>query len=94
MDREVAREYQKTAHAADTDVYLVFHVLNALIHEFPKGICDLEGMWRLSEEARIPIHMPFGKWRGTPIADVPRDYKVWLLRQDNVDPYLREALQK
>jgi len=36
--------------------------------------------------------MPFGKHKGTPMADVPRDYKAWLLNQPDVDPYLRKAL--
>jgi exodeoxyribonuclease X len=36
--------------------------------------------------------MTFGKWKGTPVKDVPYDYKRWLLGQPDVDPYLRKAL--
>jgi DNA polymerase-3 subunit epsilon len=28
--------------------------------------------------------MPFGKWRGTPLGDLPDDYVEWLYKQDNL----------
>jgi exodeoxyribonuclease X len=43
--------------------------------------------------ARVPKVLAFGKYKGTPIAEVPSDYKSWLLRQDDVDPYLAKALR-
>lgn len=94
MDRKAARELQKSAHAADTDVYLVYHILNSMLSGPLSHVDTWEELWLLSEDARIPIHMPFGKYRGEEIAKMPRDYKAWLLCQDNVDPYLREALQR
>ena len=36
--------------------------------------------------------MPFGRHAGEKIADVPTDYVAWLLRQPDVDEYLRTAL--
>jgi hypothetical protein len=51
-----------------------------------------EHLWEISERARIPTRMPFGKYKGTPIADIPNDYKRWLLEQPDVDPYLAQAL--
>jgi exodeoxyribonuclease X len=35
--------------------------------------------------------MTFGKHKGTPLSEVPKDYVRWLLDQANVDPYLRQA---
>jgi exodeoxyribonuclease X len=35
--------------------------------------------------------MTFGKHKGTPLAEVPKDYVRWLLDQPNVDTYLRQA---
>jgi exodeoxyribonuclease X len=35
--------------------------------------------------------MTFGKHKGTPLSEVPKDYVRWLLDQPNVDPYLRQA---
>jgi exodeoxyribonuclease X len=37
--------------------------------------------------------MPFGKHKGMPIAEVPKDYVRWLLNQPDIDPFLRRALQ-
>jgi exodeoxyribonuclease X len=37
--------------------------------------------------------MPFGKHKGMLLADVPSDYKQWLLTQGDRDPYLRKALE-
>ena len=36
----------------------------------------------------------FGKHKGTAIKDLPSDYANWLLKQDELDPYLRTALEK
>jgi len=55
-------------------------------------IDSLEALWEKSEASRIPSHMPFGKHKGLPIAEVPKDYVRWLLGQPDVDPYLRKAL--
>lgn len=57
------------------------------------NISALEDLYKVSEQARIPTHMPFGKHKGVAIADIPRDYKAWLLNQDNVDPFVRKALE-
>ena len=50
-------------------------------------------IWKFSEEARIPDTMPFGKHKGMPIKDVPRDYKEWLKGQPDIDEYLLKALK-
>ncbi|MNL80465.1 hypothetical protein D3C87_2073260 [compost metagenome] len=52
-----------------------------------------EYAWAISEQARIPRVMTFGKHKGVAIADIPGDYKAWLLRQPDVDPYLAQALR-
>jgi exodeoxyribonuclease X len=36
--------------------------------------------------------MPFGKHKGLMLADLPSDYKQWLLGQGDIDSYLRKAL--
>jgi len=37
--------------------------------------------------------MPFGMHKGIPLADIPGDYRKWLLGQKDIDPYLRRALE-
>jgi exodeoxyribonuclease X len=52
------------------------------------NINTLEVLWDSSENARLPTHMTFGKHKGTPLAEVSKDYVRWLLDQPNVDPYV------
>jgi exodeoxyribonuclease X len=86
------------AHGAATDVIVCRSVLRAMLGtEKVKdyvGDGGLERLWKLSEVARVPNVMPFGKHKGLPIAQVPRDYVAWLLDQPDVDPYLRKALTR
>ena len=90
--RSEARERLRNAHSALADVHNCHLILHHLI-ERASHIQTWEDLWRLSERARIPRVMPFGKHKGQPIAQVPADYKAWLLRQSDIDPYLIKALQ-
>jgi exodeoxyribonuclease X len=93
LERDRAREWLRNAHCADHDV-INCHVL--LIHILKKLDLDkvrtFEDLWLCSEEARVPKVMHFGKHKGTPIKDIPSDYKAWLLKQPDVDQYLIKAL--
>lgn len=82
----------KFAHGALLDIENCYHLFGVIvkIHKFKAW----EEVWKFSEEARVPIKMPFGKHRGEKIADMPRSYKNWLLGQPDVDPYLRVALER
>jgi len=55
-------------------------------------IKTVEDLYAESKKARTPTAMPFGKHKGLLLADVPSDYKQWLLNQGDIDPYLRKAL--
>jgi exodeoxyribonuclease X len=59
----------------------------------PEEKATWEDVWKVSEIARIPAVMSFGKHKGTPIKDIPADYKEWLLKQTDIDPYLFKALK-
>lgn len=80
----------KRAHCADADVTILIDILHRIIAA--AEVYSLEELHSLSEVCRVPTHMPFGKYRGTPIPDLPADYARWLLRQDDVDQYLKQAL--
>ncbi len=90
--RSTARGDLQGAHSAEVDITLTANLLQAYLAQSPAEIINLEGLWQASERARVPTVMPFGKHRGLPIAEVPPDYKAWLRRQDDLDPYLRLAL--
>jgi exodeoxyribonuclease X len=91
VDRHNAREKLKNAHSALADVENCAFILEKIIAKL--GVTTIGELWKISEQARIPTHMPFGKHKGVAIADIPRDYKTWLLNQDNVDPFVRKALE-
>lgn len=86
-----AREMLKGAHRADADIILTANILMHIIHQL--DIQNIEELYIASEEARVPKSITFGKHKGTAIQDLPADYIQWLLRQDDLDPYLRKALE-
>ena len=81
----------KGAHRADADIILTANILMHIIHHL--NIQTIEQLYVASEEARIPKSISFGKHKGTSISDLPTDYVQWLMRQDDLDPYLRKALE-
>ena len=52
-----------------------------------------EDMWVESERCRIPDKMSFGKHAGANITDLPYDYKQWIMRQPDMDKYLKLAVK-
>lgn len=91
-----ARDLLKNAHAALDDVRNCAILLRFLLQtaaEAGHPVDTWTEVHALSEKARIPTVMPFGKHKGTAIKDIPSDYKAWLLRQPDVDPYLEQALR-
>jgi exodeoxyribonuclease X len=56
-------------------------------------ITSLEELWEESERARVPSIMPFGKYRGQPVASVDYGWARWYAKQENTDPYILKALR-
>jgi exodeoxyribonuclease X len=90
FDRANAKARLRNAHSAGADIRICATILEHICEKLQ--IDSLEVLWEKSEASRIPSHMPFGKHKGLPIAEVPKDYVRWLLGQPDVDPYLRKAL--
>lgn len=90
-----ARDLLKMAHSAAADVALCFHVFREAIKVLTAAepLTSWNAIWRLSEAARIPKVMPFGKHKGVKIADLPRDYIDWYRRQGTPDPHLIQAFK-
>ena len=88
---EKAREMLKGAHRADADIILTANILMHIVHKL--NIQTIEALFEASEDARIPRSINFGKHRGTAIVDLPSDSVQWLMRQEDLDPYLRKALE-
>jgi exodeoxyribonuclease X len=93
LERPSARTLLKGAHSAENDVFVCRIILGHILDTLPVKPESWADLWALSEVARVPTIMPVGKHKSLPMADVPRDYKDWFLRQPDVDPYLRKALE-
>ena len=91
FERDTAREQLRNAHSALADVWICSKIVAQIIDKLHP--ISLDALWEMSEKARIPKTMPYGKHKGELISQVPTDYKQWLLRQDNVSGYLRKALE-
>ena len=85
------RKELRNAHNAAADIMFTARILAWIIKA--TGVKDMDALYALSEEARIPKKLTFGKHNGMLIKDVPADYKAWLLKQSDIDPYLRKALE-
>ncbi len=90
LERNTAREQLRNAHSALIDVGICAVILDHICREL--DIKTIEDLYTESEKARTPTTMPFGKHKGVLLADIPSDYKQWLLGQGDIDPYLRKAL--
>ena len=86
------RERLRSAHSAETDIDSCEILLEAILGQLNVG--DLHALWELSEEARIPKKMTFGKFKGQPISAVDRGYASWYLKQPDTDPYVIAAFRR
>lgn len=90
-DVELTRMRLREAHNALADVLLCSELLGWIVRE--KQVADVHSLWMLSEMARIPTIMPFGKHKGERIVDIPRHYKTWALKQPDFDEYVLKAFR-
>ena len=96
-DRASTRILLREAHSAKADIHFCFVIFRQIVAELKKrnntDNISIQYVYEISETARIPVKMPFGKHKGELIEDLPKDYVRWLLRQD-IDQYLRKALTR
>lgn len=78
------------AHSADGDVAVLFNLVKHMCEQTGLGIA---GLLALQDTPRQIARMPFGKWKGTLLKDMPADYIHWLLTKANIDDDLRTSLQ-
>jgi exodeoxyribonuclease X len=99
----IARTRAQGAHSALVDVGICKDILDYLMelaNQMHGAGClstpclSIEDLYQLSERARIPTVMSFGKHKGMAVKDIPYDYKLWLLKQADLDPYMRIALSQ
>jgi len=89
------RQILRNAHSAMHDVMLCVQLLHLIVEKM--GVSDIEGLYALSEDARIPRKWGFGKFVGKPISAADRGYANWYRSncKDNPDYlYYCEALRR
>lgn len=91
---EESRELVSGAHDAGNDVRNLHRMYLRICDDVGMNPTDFESVFLKSEDCRIPSSMPFGKHKGSPMADVPGDYRSWYLRHVDVDPYIAKAFRK
>lgn len=92
----VMREHLRNAHAALDDVTNCMVLLQFLIKVAKNegfSISTWNDLHAFSEACRIPKTIGFGKHKGTPIGQVPRDYVKWYRGTADTDPYLLKAFE-
>jgi DNA polymerase-3 subunit epsilon len=61
------------AHRALDDVIVLHQVFSMMIDDL-----TIDEVYGLLNQPRAIQHMPFGKYQGKPLAEVPKDYLTWL----------------
>lgn len=90
IDPVAAQSMAKTAHGALADVGMCATILELIVDEW--HITSFDMLYKLSELARIPETISFGKHEGSKVKDIPVDYKQWYMRQTDTDKYLVMAM--
>ncbi len=88
------RQRLRSAHDASADVNLCTDLYCIIADKLQVAADDFDRMYELSEEARVPKVMTFGKFRDMPISAVDRGYANWYRRQPDPDPYVLEAFRR
>jgi DNA polymerase III subunit epsilon len=91
--REVYGIPANNAHRALDDVLVLHQVFSYLIDDL-----SIEDAYQLLNAERALHHMPFGKYQGTPLKNLPKDYVQWLVKNGAFEKpenkELRTALEK
>lgn len=90
LHKDIAKKNLKHAHGAKYDIWFTFLILKTMCQKL--NISDLDELYTFSEKARLPTHISFGKYKSTAIDELPSDYVDWLLKQPDLDNYLKQAL--
>ena len=91
--REMYEIPANNAHRALDDVTVLHKVFT-----YMTGDLTMEQILSLLSRPKDLLHMPFGKYQGTPLKDIPRDYVKWLSGSGAFDKpenqELRSSLEK
>jgi exodeoxyribonuclease X len=92
LERGRARELLANAHSAGADVRNCERILRHVLDK-AGPFNTFEDLWLASERMRVPTHISFGMHKGKAIKDLPLDYRRWVLKQADMDPYTLQAVK-
>jgi DNA polymerase-3 subunit epsilon len=91
--REVYQIAANNAHRALDDVIVLHQVFSYMVDDLL-----MEDIMRLMNKPRDIQHMPFGKYQGKPLKEVPGDYVTWMASSGAFDKAenheLKQSFQK
>lgn len=90
LQRELNLPNRKS-HSALGDILTVHDLLQ---HLLPMTGVKLETLFKRAGQPKMLHVMTFGKHKGVPLMQVPKDYLDWLSKQENLDPDLKYTLEK
>jgi exodeoxyribonuclease X len=91
IDARLAQSLARGAHGALADVEMNWHLFNVICDRL--DTTDMDVLHDLSEMAKIPATIGFGKYAGAKFCDIPADYKSWYMRQADTDPMVVAAMR-
>lgn len=80
-----------TAHRALGDVMTALELLKHILRKYN---LSLQQVTQRQRAPRMLLHMPFGKYEGRLVTEVPASYRQWLLSTGNLDKDLQYTLEK
>lgn len=90
-----AREMTAAAHDALGDARMCYLLYKACCERLQIEPTDFAAAHRMANQAKPVRQMPFGKYKGRAIKDLPSNYVQWLLSNvQGMKPSLYSALQK
>jgi len=81
LDEHMDAALTMPPHRALPDTYVTAHLLRAILEATAETIDSVEGLHSLCWSPILQSTCRFGKHRGTPWSEVPKDYLRWMVRQ-------------
>lgn len=90
LQKELRLSEQKS-HSALGDCHTAFELLQLILKLSGRTLPELV---ELESQPKMIQRMPFGMHRGKLFAEIPRDYRIWMMTQDDWHKDIKYTLEK
>lgn len=87
--RQIYGIEENKAHRALDDVMVLYQIFSLMIDDLPMQV-----VIELLQTSSPLQHMPFGKYQGKPLKEIPADYVKWLKEQGALDKAENSSLKQ